>query len=258
MDRKGRRKLKLEALDHPKTFDLAARLNVELPTVIGYLELLWSFTSQKTPQGNVGKWPNVAIARACYWNGDADSFVSALCEAGFLDRDPQHRLVVHDWKEHCHSWVRAKLTKLGLHFIEAAEPTAEGIAVPDVEATASRSSSLGKSSLGKPSLTTASVEAIRAVYPKRAGNQPWGKAEKAISARLREGHTEKQLIDGAERYAAFVRATGKEGTEYVMQAATFCGPDKRFLESWELPKTKADTRLAANLSAVDEFMQRTG
>ena len=56
--------VKLDALDHPKTLDLAARLNVELPTVIGHLELLWAFTGKKASQGGIGKWPDGAIARA--------------------------------------------------------------------------------------------------------------------------------------------------------------------------------------------------
>ena len=56
--------MKLDALDHPKTLDLAARLNVELPTVIGHLELLWAFTGKKASQGGIGKWPDGAIARA--------------------------------------------------------------------------------------------------------------------------------------------------------------------------------------------------
>jgi hypothetical protein len=52
-------------------------------------------------------------------------------------------------------------------------------------------------------------------------------------------------------------ATGKLNTEHTMQAATFCGPDKHFLADWRLPATKADVRLASNLSAADEFMRRT-
>ena len=117
--------MKLDALDHPKTFDLAARLGVELPTVIGYLELLWAFTGKQASQGNVGKWPSGAIARACMWMGDPDKFISALVDAGFLDRDPTHKLVVHDWEEHAPGWVRAKLKKLSLEFISALEPSLE-------------------------------------------------------------------------------------------------------------------------------------
>jgi len=108
--------LKLEALDHPKTLDLAARLEVELPTAIGYLELLWAFTGKKAPQGNIGKWPDGAIARACYWMGRPETFLLALQESGFIDADDQHRFTVHDWQEHCPRWVKSKLATLKLGF----------------------------------------------------------------------------------------------------------------------------------------------
>ena len=101
------------------------------------------------------------------------------------------------------------------------------------------------------------LEAIRPIFPKRAGSQPWAKAEKAIHARLSEGERVEVLMDGARRYAEFCRVTGKLETEYVMQAATFFGPDRRYLEAWAAPATKADVRLAGNLDAAAEFMRRT-
>lgn len=110
--------MKLEALDHPKTLDLAARLEVELPTAIGYLELLWAFTGKKSPQGNIGKWPDGAIARACYWMGRPEVFIQALRESRFIDADETYRLTIHDWREHAPRWVKSKLKTLGLCFID--------------------------------------------------------------------------------------------------------------------------------------------
>lgn len=109
--------MKRETLRHPKTLDLAARLNTDRPTALGYLTLLWDFTADSAIQGDVGKWPNGAIARACDWMGDADEFVKALVDAKWLDSDDDHRLLVHDWQDHCERWVRAKLQKLGLQFL---------------------------------------------------------------------------------------------------------------------------------------------
>jgi hypothetical protein len=99
-------------------------------------------------------------------------------------------------------------------------------------------------------------EAFKAIYPKRGGSQPWSRALKAINARLGEGHTWDQILDGARRYKAFCRATGKERTEYVLQAATFCGPDKRFLEPWAAPATKADVRQRSNQDAFAAAKQK--
>ena len=72
-------------------------------------------------------------------------------------------------------------------------------------------------------------------YPKRAGSNPKSKALKAWNARVKQGEDPQSMHDGAWRYMEFCAKTGKEHTEYVKQAATFFGPDKHYLELWELP-----------------------
>lgn len=98
---------------------------------------------------------------------------------------------------------------------------------------------------------------FKTLYPRRAGAPGWTRALRTANARLREGHQPAEFIAGAERYARYCEATGKIGTEFVQQAATFLGPEKGFLQNWDLPATKAENRLAANLSAAEEFMRRT-
>jgi hypothetical protein len=99
--------------------------------------------------------------------------------------------------------------------------------------------------------------AFKSTYPARSGDQGWRKALRAANERQREGHLPSEFMAGAERYAEHCRVTGKTGTEYVKQAATFLGPDKFFLELWKPPLSKADIRFAGNLSAAQEFMRRT-
>jgi hypothetical protein len=123
--------MKLEALDHPKTLDLAARLGIELPTAIGHLELLWAFTGKKAPQGNIGKWPDGAIARACYWMGRPEVFLLALQESGFIDPDSLHRFTIHDWPEHAPRWVKSKLKTLELSFVGDTSPDTSTDTAPD-------------------------------------------------------------------------------------------------------------------------------
>lgn len=72
-------------------------------------------------------------------------------------------------------------------------------------------------------------------YPKRAGSNPKERALKAYRARIAEGHSPDEILSGLSRYTAFIKATGKVGTEFVLQASTFLGPDKRFLEAWDAP-----------------------
>lgn len=109
--------MKLDALEHPKILDFAARLGVSRPTALGHLELLWAFTGKHAAQGDIGKWPDGAIARACDWMGDPQSFLQSLLQSGLIDAHPEHRYVIHDWNEHAPRWVRAKLAKLQLDFV---------------------------------------------------------------------------------------------------------------------------------------------
>lgn len=151
--------MKLDALDHPKTLDLAARLSVELPTAIGYLELLWAFTGKKAPQGNIGKWPDGAIARACYWMGRPEVFLQALHDSGFIDADPVHRFTIHDWQEHAPRWVKSKLKSLGLTFLADASPDVSEDTVEDNEGDAGGDS---KGREGKGNEVKGSEETARA------------------------------------------------------------------------------------------------
>lgn len=72
-------------------------------------------------------------------------------------------------------------------------------------------------------------------YPRRSGGNSKAKALKAWRSRRRAGVKPDVLTGGLLRYKAFVKATGKENTEYVMQAATFFGPDEHYLEQWTVP-----------------------
>lgn len=94
---------------------------------------------------------------------------------------------------------------------------------------------------------------FRNAYPQRAGSQRWRDAERAANSRVSEGHVPREMIDGATRYAAFCRAQGKLKTEFVLQAATFLGPNKQFLEPWTLPETQAS--VAAELRNAAELRQ---
>lgn len=91
-------------------------------------------------------------------------------------------------------------------------------------------------------------------YPNRAGSQPWRRAMQAINARLKEGHTWTEILDGVTRYRRFCEITGKINTEMVQQASTFCGPSKPFLESWDPPITKAKAEQDQRISAGQDWL----
>lgn len=83
-------------------------------------------------------------------------------------------------------------------------------------------------------------------YPKRAGGNPKPSAWKAWSARIREGINTADMLAGIQRYATYITATGKAGSEYVKQAATFLGPDHHFTESWTAPPSQQRAAPAQN------------
>ncbi|MFG0814711.1 helix-turn-helix domain-containing protein [Raoultella sp. FYR_9] len=79
-------------------------------------------------------------------------------------------------------------------------------------------------------------------YPKRAGGNSKSGAWKAWKARLKDGVKPDDMLAGVKRYAAYARATGSVGTQFVKQAATFFGPDRHFEESWQTPSAPGGGR----------------
>jgi hypothetical protein len=75
------------------------------------------------------------------------------------------------------------------------------------------------------------------LYPRRSGSNPRRDAEQAWRARLAEGVAGADMLAGVQRYAAWCEVEKQVGTKFVMQAATFFGPSRRFAESWETPDT---------------------
>ncbi len=157
--------MKRDAYTHPKTLDLASRLDISRAHAIGLLTLLWDFTAAYAPQGDIGRHRNGAIARACDWTGDPDEFVGHLVAAGWVDTCDEHRLRIHDWPEHCENWVRAKVGRLGKSFLPQynvrSSPNAPQEASYDASYVDSQEGSLEPSScapvpsLAKPSLNLA-------------------------------------------------------------------------------------------------------
>ena len=105
-----------------------------------------------------------------------------------------------------------------------------------------------------PSVPTEFVD-FKKTYPERSGAQPWSRALKAIRARLKEGHQWADFLDGAMRYATYCDCTGRTGTEYVMQAKTFCDSDKHFLEPWQLPATKSESQQGKNITEAESWLE---
>lgn len=97
--------------DHPKTVDLSDRLKINRAWACGILELLWSFTRDYAPEGDVGRFSDSAIARAVHWPKSPSILIGALIENRWVDTCSVHRLVVHNWADHCDDYTKKKLLR---------------------------------------------------------------------------------------------------------------------------------------------------
>jgi hypothetical protein len=102
---------------HPKTVALAALLKTQRHSAIGILELLWHFTAEFAHEGDIGRYPDSAIASALDWSGDSTVLIQSLVDSGWLDRCPCHRLRVHDWPDHADQTVERVLKRKNKGFL---------------------------------------------------------------------------------------------------------------------------------------------
>ncbi len=93
---------------HPKTRKLARHLKISLPATIGHLHLLWWWALDYAPNGNLSRYESADIAEACMFDGDPETFFTALHEAGFLDLSSDDEWIIHDWGEYGGKYVEQK------------------------------------------------------------------------------------------------------------------------------------------------------
>lgn len=97
-----------ELAQHPKMRKLARLLGVGIPTAIGHLHLLWHFALKYAPDGDLARFDCDEIADGCLWDGDGADFQIALVAAGWLDREGEAGVTVHDWDEYGGKYVKRK------------------------------------------------------------------------------------------------------------------------------------------------------
>src|SRR5580658_6640590 len=90
---------------------LCRKLDIRLYQAVGILELLWHTTAREAPRGDIGKISNEDIALAVDWPGDEHVLIDALLATGWLERDDEYRLLVHDWHIHADEAVKKRLTR---------------------------------------------------------------------------------------------------------------------------------------------------
>lgn len=94
---------------HPKLARLRRLLSLDAPTAIGHLMFLWWWCLDFAIDGDLTTHDPLDIAEACHWEGDPETFVDALVQAGFLDRECAS-LRVHDYADYGSSYKQKALT----------------------------------------------------------------------------------------------------------------------------------------------------
>lgn len=97
-------------------------MRMPLWQVKGVLQSIWDFTAENAMDGAIGRFTDAQIALGIEYDGDADKLIKALVESGWLDRSRSHRLVIHDWSDHCEDWVRKRLKRSGAEFARGDAP----------------------------------------------------------------------------------------------------------------------------------------
>lgn len=108
--------------DHFKVHDLARRLSLPRYSAVGLLEMLWHTTSKHTPAGDVGRLPDEQIAFYLGFEGSPKQMVDALVASRWLDQHPEHRLLIHDWPDHCDDATHMALARARKRFANGAAP----------------------------------------------------------------------------------------------------------------------------------------
>lgn len=104
--------MKAGTQNHLKTKRLMRLLGIPLYRAVGILETLWLLCADCCDEGDIGKYTDEEIADYLGWDGpSASELVRHLSDSGWIDRDNEHRLLVHDWIEHCPEYIRDRIRK---------------------------------------------------------------------------------------------------------------------------------------------------
>lgn len=121
--------MKRGTIEHPKMKRLARLLGCHQLLAVGLMEALWHWTAKYAPSGDIGKHSDDDIVDGIGFSLDlsrhvatASDVVGMLVEAGWLDRDQHHRLLVHDWHEHADDATKKAVERKKLCLISQVIP----------------------------------------------------------------------------------------------------------------------------------------
>lgn len=91
-------KINQGTLTHRKTLRLKSLLGIGVAQAVGHLTMLWIWAADGTKDGSLAGLTPTEIAEVSGWAGNAEDFVAALVDAGYIDKTPTG-LQLHQWAE---------------------------------------------------------------------------------------------------------------------------------------------------------------
>lgn len=94
---------------------LKAALGLNLWETKGVLQSIWDFTSRECLDGSLDAFDFEELCVAIEWPQErAEELQAALIKWRWIDETSSHGLVVHDWAQHCPSWVKKRAERGGV------------------------------------------------------------------------------------------------------------------------------------------------
>lgn len=115
--------MKKETTEKMKFKGLKKALGIPHFAAVGLLEAMWHITAKNAQDGGIGRFSDEEIAAELGWEGDASALITALVSRRWLDESPIHRLVVHDWPDHCEDSVHTYLARNLTYFADGSAPS---------------------------------------------------------------------------------------------------------------------------------------
>lgn len=100
---------------HRKLGRLVRALKITPAEAIGTLEFLWWAAAEERvgASGALEGWSIEDVAYRCQWRGDPVELLKGLGDAGFIDKNSDGLLSIHDWKDWAPEYVKKRWERNG-------------------------------------------------------------------------------------------------------------------------------------------------
>lgn len=85
---------------HPKMLRAARMLGINRVQMVGHLQYLWWWALDFATAGDIADYDAADIADAALWDGDPEQFYSALVACGWIDKQSDQDVILHDWHDY--------------------------------------------------------------------------------------------------------------------------------------------------------------